>query len=342
MSVEQTKFGVPGPKSTSRATSDGISLSSLSVIIPIYNEEESIPSLCERLFAVLESIDAKYEVIAVNDGSRDRSLEILKEEAGRRKNLKIINFRRNYGQTAAMMAGIDYASGDVIVSIDADLQNDPKDIPRLLEKMREGYDVVSGWRKDRKDAAIRRNFVSQVANRLISAISGVHLHDYGCTLKAYHHDVVKGICLYGEMHRFIPIYASWMGAKVCEIPVDHHARQYGVSKYGLSRIGKVLLDLLVVKYLDRHFVKPIYVFGGFGLTSLGVALLSFLWAVWLKVFHGVSFISTPLPSFASMTFLVGVMAILMGLLAEILVRTYFESQGRRAYLVRELVNFEGE
>lgn len=210
----------------------------------------------------------------------------------------------------------------------------------LLDKIAEGYDVVSGWRKDRQDAAIRRNFVSRVANRVISTISGVRLHDYGCTLKAYHHDVVKGIRLYGEMHRFIPIYASWMGAKVCEVPVRHHARQFGESKYGLERIVKVILDLMVVKFLDRYFVKPIYLFGGFGVFSLAVSVLSGIWMLWLKLVDGLSMILTPLPLLTAMTFLVGIMSILMGLLAEMLVRTYFESQGRSAYLVRETVNFE--
>lgn len=312
----------------------------ISVIIPIYNEEENIPHLCERIFSVFDKMGTSFEIICVNDGSRDGSLPALKKEAERRKELKIVNFRRNYGQTAAMMAGIDFASGEVIVSIDADLQNDPDDIPALLAKMDEGFDVVSGWRKDRQDAAIRRNLVSRVANRIISKISGVQLHDYGCTLKAYHHDVVKGIRLYGEMHRFIPIYASWMGARVCELPVKHHARQFGKSKYGLERIFKVVLDLLVVKFLDRHFVKPIYVFGGFGIVSLFLSFLSGTWMLWLKLVDDISMIKTPLPLLVVMTFLVGVMSVLMGLLAEMLARTYFESQQRTTYMVRETVNLE--
>ena len=310
----------------------------LSVIIPIYNEEESIPDLCRNLFSVLDTIDRPFEVICINDGSKDRSLEILRAEAAVRPELKIVSFRRNYGQTAAMMAGIDHAAGEVIVSIDADLQNDPRDIPALLAKMDEGFDVVSGWRKDRQDAAIRRNFVSRVANRIISRISGVELHDYGCTLKAYRHDVVKDVRLYGEMHRFIPIYASWMGARVCELPVRHHARKFGESKYGLERVAKVILDLIVVKFLDRHFVKPIYVFGGFGLLSLAVSGIALISMIWLKVFDGVSMIQTPLPILAAILFLVGVLSLLMGLLAEMLVRTYFESQRRRSYSVRETIN----
>lgn len=312
----------------------------ISVIIPVFNEEESIDRLCDALFPVLDDLDTPYEVIVINDGSTDTSLDLLKTHAAKHPELKVVDFRRNYGQTAAMMAGIDHASGQIIIPIDADLQNDPVDIPRLLEKIDEGYDVASGWRKDRQDAAIRRNMVSRVANKLISKISGVHLHDYGCTLKAYRKDVVKGIRLYGEMHRFIPIYASWMGAKVCEIPVQHHQRQFGQSKYGLERVAKVVLDLMVVKFLDRHFVKPIYVFGGIGLLSFATSFLSLIWMLYLKVFEGISMIQTPLPLLVAMTFLVGVMCLLLGLLAEMVVRTYFESQQRSVYLVRETVNLE--
>ena len=315
--------------------------SSLSVLVPIYNEEENIPILCEKLFGVLDKLPFKFEIIAVNDGSRDTSLDKLLEISRHRPELKIVNFRRNYGQTAAMMAGIDHASGAVIVSIDADLQNDPEDIPRLIERLNQGYDVVSGWRKDRQDAAIRRNLVSRVANNVISKISGVHLHDYGCTLKAYRREVVRGSRLYGEMHRFIPIYATWMGANVTEMPVRHHPRRFGKSKYGLERIIKVILDLIVVKFLDRYFVKPIYIFGGFGIVSLLASVFSFLWMVYLKMFEGVSMILTPLPLVVTLTFLVGIMSVLMGLLAEMLVRTYFESQGRAAYVVRDLINFDG-
>ncbi|MBF0561134.1 MAG: glycosyltransferase family 2 protein [Alphaproteobacteria bacterium] len=311
----------------------------LSVIVPVFNEEDNIPLLCRSLFEVMESLGQSFEVIAVNDGSSDGSLAVLRREAAARPQLKVVNFRRNYGQTAAMMAGIDHASGEVLISIDADLQNDPRDIPKLLEKIAEGYDVVSGWRTNRQDAAIRRNFVSRIANRVISRISGVTLHDYGCTLKAYHHDVIKDVRLYGEMHRFIPIYASWMGAKICEIPVGHHARKFGVSKYGLSRIFKVILDLLIVKFLDRHFVKPIYVFGGFGLFSLVLSILSGTLALWLKFVNGISFVLTPLPLLTVMTFLVAAMSLLMGILSEMIVRTFYESSGRSSYLVRERINF---
>ena len=312
----------------------------LSIISPIYNEEKNIPLLLDRLFEVLGTIGIPFEIIAINDGSRDGSMAELRRQAVLRPELKVVDFRRNYGQTAAIMAGIDHARGDVIVSIDADLQNDPQDIPHLLAKLAEGYDVVSGWRRDRKDAELRRNFVSRVANRVISRISGVRLHDYGCTLKAYRADVVKGVRLYGEMHRFIPIYASWMGARVTELPVLHHARQHGRSNYGLERIVKVVLDLIVVKFLDRYMAKPIYVFGGFGIFSLILGALSFAGMIALKVFDGISMISTPLPVLTAMMVMTGVSSILMGLLAEMLVRTYFESQKRASYFVRELVNFE--
>jgi len=312
----------------------------LSVLVPVYNEEGNIPLLCQRLFGVLDRLAIASEVVAVNDGSKDRSLDQLREQAAAFPRLRIVDLRRNFGQTAALMAGIDHARGDVVLMIDADLQNDPEDIPRLMQKIDEGYDVVSGWRKDRKDAPLRRNFVSHVANKLISRISGVSLADYGCTLKAYRRDILQGVRLYGEMHRFIPIYASWMGARIIEIPVLHHPRRMGKSNYGLERVFKVLLDLIVVKFLDRHFVKPIYVFGGFGVFSLALCAISAFWMLYLKLVEGVSMILTPLPLISAMTFLVGCMSILMGLLAEMLVRTYFESQQRGAYSVRALFNFD--
>ena len=249
----------------------------------------------------------------------------------------MLNLARNYGQTAAMMAGIDHASGRIIVPIDADRQNDPNDIPRLLDELEKGYDVVSGWRKDRKDARFRRNLVSRLANRLISRLSGVYLHDYGCSLKAYRREVLQDVRLYGEMHRFIPIYASWQGGRVTELPVKHHARVAGSSKYGLGRVLKVMLDILVVKFLDRHLTKPIYIFGGAGLVFLAIAFLSGFYALWLKIVEGVSFISTPLPLLVTLTFITGVMSMLMGLLAEMLVRTYYESQGKKTYVVKSVL-----
>ena len=281
-----------------------------------------------------------FEIIAVDDGSKDGSMAALRTIAAQRHELRLVSFRRNCGQTAAIMAAIDHAGGEILISIDADLQNDPEDIPALIAKLDEGFDVVSGWRKERKDAAIRRNFVSRVANGMISRISGVRLNDYGCTLKAYRRDVIKGVRLYGEMHRFIPIYASWQGAVVTEIPVNHRSRRFGKSNYGLERIAKVLLDLLVVKFLDRYFVKPIYVFGGFGFLSLLAAFLCVFYMVYLKYVEGVSMIQTPLPLLVVMSFMMGVMSISIGLLAEIVVRTYFESQGKRIYHTRELINLD--
>jgi hypothetical protein len=235
---------------------------------------------------------------------------------------------------------IDFASGDVIVPIDADLQNDPEDIPRLLEKLDEGFDVCSGWRQDRQDQALRRNLPSRIANRLISWVSGVHLHDYGCSLKAYRRDVIKGVKLYGEMHRFVPIYASWNGARVAEIPVRHHARKFGESKYGLDRIVKVLLDLLVVSFLDRYAKKPIYIFGGIGALCLALGLAAGIWALVLKFFFDTTLVQTPLPLMVVMMGITGVMCILMGLLAELVTRTWHESQSKSTYLVKATRNLD--
>jgi glycosyltransferase involved in cell wall biosynthesis len=312
----------------------------ISIIIPVYNEQDSIAPLHERLSAELPLLGRPFEVVLVDDGSSDGSGRLLADIARRDARFKVVSLRRNFGQTAAMMAGIDFAQGEILVPMDGDLQNDPADVGRLLAKLDEGFDVVSGWRKDRQDGAVRRNFPSRVANRLISWISGVHLHDYGCSLKAYRRDVIKGVKLYGEMHRFIPIYASWFGARVTEIAVTHHARKHGQSKYGLERIAKVLLDLLVVKFLAQYATKPIYVFGGFGLATLAVGFLAGLGALYLKFFEGVSFILTPLPLLAVMAAITGVMSILMGLLAELVMRTYYESQDKPVYLVRETTNIE--
>ncbi|MDE5833226.1 MAG: glycosyltransferase family 2 protein [Desulfovibrio sp.] len=311
----------------------------ISLIIPVYNEAQSLPSL----FAALEEVSRELppmEAIFIDDGSSDDSFDLLREQARKDPRFKVIQFAANAGQTAAIQAGIDYASGDALVFMDSDLQNDPADIPKLLAKLDEGYDVVSGWRKDRKDNPIKRNLPSRIANNIISRVSGVRLHDYGCTLKAYKKDVIKPVKLYGEMHRFIPIYASWQGARVTEIPVNHRARQFGSSKYGLERIFKVILDILVVKFLSRYVTKPIYVFGGFGLAALFIAFLSLFWALGLKFFGGVSLIQTPLPLFSGVCFLLGCMCVLMGLLAEVVSRTYFESQDKSNYFLRNLINIK--
>ena len=313
----------------------------LSIIVPIYNEEDNVPILYERLISELEKIGRPFEIILVNDGSSDNSEHILGELSRKDARIKIVNFRRNFGQTAAMMAGIDYASGDIIIPMDGDLQNDPSDIVKLLAKLDEGYDVVSGWRKDRKDHRLKRNLPSRVANLMISKISGVHLHDYGCSLKAYRKDVLKGVKLYGEMHRFIPIYASWEGGRVAEVPVTHHPRVHGNSKYGMERVVKVVLDLIVVKFLAKYANKPIYVFGGFGFACILFSFAAGLLAVYLKLFHGTSFIVTPLPLLVVMSFITGVMSIFMGLLAEIIMRTYHEAQGKPVYLVKNTANLNG-
>jgi dolichol-phosphate mannosyltransferase len=303
----------------------------------VYNEEDSIDPFCESVFGVLEQLGLKHEVIVVDDGSSDGSLDRLRAQAARRPKLKVVSLRRNFGQTAALMAGIDHARNEVIVSIDADLQNDPRDIRRLLDKIAEGYDIVSGWRKDRQDPS-GRSVLSRIANRLISSISGVELHDYGCSLKAYRSEVLRGVRLYGEMHRFVPIYAKAVGARMTELPVSHHARRFGRSKYGFERILKVLLDLTVVQFLQRSLTKPIYVFGTVGLIFFLIAAAAGLWAVFLKVGYQVSFIQTPLLLVAVMGTMLAAISVLMGLLAEIIVRTYFEAQNKRTYIVGEIIN----
>jgi glycosyltransferase involved in cell wall biosynthesis len=310
----------------------------ISVVIPLFNEEENVRALLDELFAELAKLGRSFEVICVDDGSRDRTFEELSRIAAERRELRVIRFRLNFGQTAAMSAGIEAARGDVIVPMDGDLQNDPADIGKLLAKLDTGFDVVSGWRKNRQDRELGRKLPSRIANRLISAISGVRLHDYGCSLKAYRRDVLRDVKLYGEMHRFIPIYASWQGARVNEMVVNHRARRAGRSKYGLSRTFKVVLDLMVVKFLASFATKPVYVFGGFGLLSFACAAAAFLWAVYYKVAGLKDFVETPLPLVTVMFTLVGVLSLLMGLLAELVVRTYYESQNKRPYLIAEELN----
>lgn len=305
----------------------------LTVVVPLLDEAENLEALHADLVAALAG--RQWQIVYVDDGSRDASGEILDRLAAADPRVLALHHARNFGQTAAISAGLDHAAGAVIVPIDADRQNDPADIPLLLEKIEEGWDVVSGWRRDRKDAFLRV-LPSQIANGLISWISGVRLHDYGCTLKAYRREVMAGVRLYGEMHRFIPIYASWQGARVLEIPVRHHARTFGKSKYGFGRIWRVVLDLLVVKFLSSYSTKPIHVFGGFGLLCFGLSILAAVAAVWLKYFVEPSrtFIQTPLPLLTVLLVVLGFMSILMGLLAELVVRTWYESQGRTTYVLR--------
>jgi glycosyltransferase involved in cell wall biosynthesis len=311
----------------------------LSLFLPVLDEEENLRPMHEKIKAALDTLGKTAEVIFVDDGSTDRSLSILKEIAAADPRVRVISLRRNYGQTAAMSAGIDAAKGHILIPMDADLQNDPADIKRLLDKLDEGYDVVSGWRKNRQDKLISRKIPSQVANRIISWIGGVPLHDYGCSLKAYRRDVIQDVKLYGEMHRFIPIYASWAGARVTEIPVDHHARTMGRSKYGISRTVKVIFDLMTIKFMASYQTKPIYVFGTFGMIAFLLAMLAGIWAIVLKI-YGTSFISTPLPVVAVVMLAISVQFFLMGLLAELLVRTYHESQDKAIYAVREKIGFD--
>jgi glycosyltransferase involved in cell wall biosynthesis len=312
----------------------------VSVFLPVYNEEPNLLPLHGKLDASLRALGRSAEIVYVDDGSTDGSLRVLKELANVDRRVRVVALRRNYGQTAAMAAGIDAARGKVLIPMDADLQNDPADILRLLQKLDEGYDVVSGWRKDRKDKLLTRKIPSMIANKLISWIGGVPLHDYGCSLKAYRRESLQDVRLYGEMHRFIPIYASWAGARVSEIPVEHHPRTMGKSKYGLSRTLKVVFDLMTIKFMASYQTKPIYVFGSFGMLTFVISLLAGLYAVFLKLFHRADFVQTPLPILAIVMFAVGIQFLLMGLLAEMLVRTYHESQAKSIYSVRERVGFE--
>ena len=312
----------------------------LSLFLPVLNEEENLRPMHTKIREALKSLSKTAEVIYVDDGSTDSSLKVLRGIAAEDSSVRVISLRRNYGQTAAMSAGIDAARGEILIPMDADLQNDPKDISRLLDKLNEGYDVVSGWRKDRKDALVLRKIPSQIANKIISWIGGVPLHDYGCSLKAYRREVIQDVKLYGEMHRFIPIYASWAGARVAEIPVDHHARTMGKSKYGISRTLKVVFDLMTIKFMASYQTKPIYVFGTFGMISFLLSMFAGLWAFYLKFVSGVSFILTPLPIIAIVLLAISVQFFLMGLLAEMLVRTYHESQDKAIYAVREKIGFD--
>lgn len=315
------------------------SIDKLSVIIPVYNEVENLPLLHQALHQSLDDLPECWEVVYVDDGSTDGSVEVLEQlGASDPAHTRVVIFRRNFGQTAAIAAGIDYAGGDVIVLMDADLQNDPADIPMMLEKLCEGYDVVSGWRVNRQDKFLTRRIPSQIANGLISRVTGVHLHDYGCTLKAYRREVLTGFRLYGEMHRFIPVYASIVGARIIELPVHHHARKFGKAKYGLGRTFNVILDLFTVKFLLSYSNKPIYLFGGAGIILFILSFLVLLFLVLMRIFAGEHMIRSPLLQMSTMLFILGFQSILMGLIAEQLARTYHESQQKPTYTVRRVIN----
>jgi glycosyltransferase involved in cell wall biosynthesis len=319
----------------------------LSVVIPLYDEAPNLADLHARLMAALAALGRSFEIVYVNDGSRDGTDRLLDEIARGEPRVVVVHFRRNFGQTAAMAAGFDHSTGKILVPMDGDLQNDPADIGRLLAKIDEGYDVVSGWRRSRKDP-LGKKVPSKVANWIISYVSGVRLHDYGCTLKAYRREMIEGVGLYGEMHRFIPIYASYRGARVTEIEVTHHPRQRGRSHYGIERTLKVLLDLIVVKFFASYVNKPIYLFGSFGCLSLFAATLALTAAVVFKLippgtmWHDAllhkDFVQTPLPVLGSLFAILGVFLVLQGLMAEMVMRTYYESQGKRVYLVRDVKN----
>ncbi len=312
---------------------------SLSVVIPVYNERENLPLLHSALKEALTDLSLPWEVVFVDDGSTDGSAEVLEALAQEDpEHVRVVFLRRNFGQTAAIAAGIDHAQGDIIVLMDADLQNDPQDIPRLLAKLEEGYDVVSGWRKDRKDAFLTRTLPSRLANALISWVTGVHLHDYGCTLKAYRREVLQGFRLYGEMHRFIPAYAASVGARIAEIPVRHHPRKYGKAKYGLERTLKVILDLFTVKFLLSYFHKPIYLFGGVGMLLILPSALMLFFLILRRIVWKVALFTSPLFQMSLMFIILGFQSVLMGLIAELLVRTYHEAQGKPTYTVRRVIH----
>jgi glycosyltransferase involved in cell wall biosynthesis len=312
----------------------------LSIISPVYNEQDNLHLLFDAVVAAMTPLEINWELVLVDDGSQDKSLQVLCELAELDPvHVRVVALRRNFGQTAAISAGIDHACGDVIVLIDADLQNDPADIPMMLEKIKEGYDVVSGWRYQRQDTFLTRTLPSRMANWLISSVTGVHLHDYGCTLKAYCRDVLTGFRLYGEMHRFIPVYANSIGAKMVEVRVQHHPRKYGKAKYGLERTLKVVLDLFTVKFLSSFANKPIYLFGGTGFTLIFISALTLLFLFIRRTFFSIPAFSSPLLQVATMMGILGFQSILMGLIAELLARTYHESQGKPTYTVRRLINF---
>ncbi len=312
----------------------------ISIVLPIYNEQENIPILYKEIKDVFSKIGNDYEIICVDDKSKDGSLKALKEIAEKDSKVKIIGFKFNAGQTAAMSAGIKFATGEVIIPMDSDLQNDPADIPNFLKKIEEGYDVVSGWRKNRKDFLINRKIPSKIANYIIGIITGVRIHDYGCSMKAYKRELIQGVSLYGEMHRFIPAYASWHGAKITEIVVNHRARVNGVTKYGISRTFKVILDLIVVKFLSKYMNKPMHFFGGIGFVALFIGILFGLGAIILKVMDLRSFVATPLPVFSALFIIVGVQMVAMGVVAEMITRTYYESNGKEPFLIKEKVNLK--
>jgi glycosyltransferase involved in cell wall biosynthesis len=309
----------------------------ISIVIPVYNEAESLPPLHAELDAALRALNQSYEIIAVDDGSRDASLAVLKQLAAADPHLVVVSLRRNFGQTAAFAAGFDQARGAIVITIDADGQNDPADIPLLLAKMAEGYDIVSGWRQNRKEPLLTRKVPSRVANAIITSNTGISLHDSGCSLKAYHYEVIKRVKLYGDMHRFIPAFSSWMGVKVGEVPVKDRTRQFGKSKYGFSRTFRVFLDLFTLSFLLSFQGKPMRLFGGMGVATGAIGLLILAYLAFIKVFEGALLSNRPILWLGVMLVILGVQFLFFGLLAEMQMRTYYESQGKSIYVVREVV-----
>jgi len=307
----------------------------VSVIIPIFNEEGNIESLYENLKPVLDGLKKNYEIIFIEDGSTDRSFDVLDKISIGDPQVRLIRFKRNFGQTAALSAGFDHARGEVIIAMDGDLQNDPQDIPQLLKKIEAGYDIVSGWRKKRKDPLFTRRVPSMAANWFISRLTGVKLKDYGCTLKAYRKEIVKHIHLYGEMHRFIPALASWAGAKVAEIEVNHRPRRKGSSKYGISRTFKVILDLITVKFLLTFSTRPIHVFGFLGIIGVLGGLCSAVALIWMKIFYGTDMTGNPFLYLAVLLEIIGIQFIVLGLLGELIIRGYYETQKKTTYVIKE-------
>jgi len=308
----------------------------ISIIVPVYNERENIAPFLASLREAMEPTGEDYEIVFVNDGSTDGGEALLDALPDTDPRIRVIHFRKNFGQTAAMAAGFDHAAGEILIPLDADMQNDPRDIPAILAKLREGFDVVSCWRKNRRDPWLTRKLPSMLANRLISRISKVPLHDYGCTLKGYRREVMEHVRLYGEMHRFIPVYASWAGASVTEIVVRHNPRKFGRSKYGLNRTFKVILDLITVKMLGSYSTKPMYFFGGAGMLACAGGVFFGLWTLFDKYFNQVKAHNNPLLLLAVFLFIIGVQFVLMGFVAELLIRTWFESQGKTPYIIRSI------
>lgn len=329
--------GSGGEGAAGGEAADGVGVS---IVVPVFNEEESLPHLHEALVPVLESLGRPWEVVYCDDGSVDGSFEVLRELAAADARVRVVRFRRNFGQTAAMAAGFDHARGEVVIPMDADLQNDPEDIPRLLAKVDEGYDVVSGWRAERKDAFWSVTLPSRIGNRIISRFTGVRLHDYGCTLTAYRREVLREVNLYGEMHRFIPAWAASVGARITEVPVTHHPRRWGRSKYSLGKATRVLLDLITVRFLVSYTTKPLYFFGGLALRVFGAAGLAWIWSLTKRIIYEDPVYTDPFFLVGIFLGLAGLQIMLFGLLAELTMRTYYESQGKNIYVVRQTLNVD--